>query len=77
LLTGLIIGWFATVVLVVIVEMATGTDTGSVGQLVALVGGIGLAVLVARLVPRGSAPVRWPSRPLDPKEHPNRAIQRG
>jgi hypothetical protein len=55
-------------VLVVSVEMATGTDTGPVGQLVALVGGMGLAVLVARLVLRGSVPASWPSRPIDPKE---------
>ncbi len=52
-LASIVVGWFITLVLIIAVQVTFGIDRSNPDvTLAALVGGVGLAILVARLVPR-------------------------
>ncbi|HEY3261847.1 MAG TPA: hypothetical protein VGJ95_16545 [Pseudonocardiaceae bacterium] len=52
ILAAAIVGWFVAVLAVVIIEEAYRIDDNPVGAITPYVIAIGLAILVARLVPR-------------------------
>jgi hypothetical protein len=49
-----VVGWFVAMLALLVFEAASGVVVGSAGALIPIAAAIGLAVLVARLVPRSA-----------------------